>query len=350
MLKDNVAVIGAGLAGQTLGYGLQQRNYYADLINGSTQDNQTLPDAKNVMVLEGYDGLAGDRSLAYDALKNNKNILKKIRNIEQKIVLCICSGGGTTGSGIVPHICNILTTNPDKIVCAVVLMPRTDEAIQKRLNAYSTVKELMEIEELGALILVNNEAYTDLRKINTTLIKMLDAFFSDCSSSAGANFDDSEKMKMLQEHGVFVIAMLHDNPDENKKISTQGMINALTAKNIFLPINNDGIVGHIGIINQRGNRLDEHEIERAIGKPENIFCGYNGTVNIVCASGLSLPVDYISSLGKKAMEEQQERMSKRKSLAILDDLVLDEPEPKPEIKKPGQKRRQISLDLLRDLD
>ena len=51
------------------------------------------------------------------------------------------------------------------------------------------------------------------------------------------------------------------------------MIQALTAKNIFLPINNDGVVNNIGIINQGKNKMDEHEIIKAVGTPENIFTG-----------------------------------------------------------------------------
>ena len=86
MIKNDVAVIGIGLAGETVGYEFQQRNYHTLLINGSVQDNRTLPDAKNVMVLEGYDGMAGERSLALEALKKNKNIVKKITEIEQKVI------------------------------------------------------------------------------------------------------------------------------------------------------------------------------------------------------------------------------------------------------------------------
>lgn len=94
MIKNDVAVIGIGLAGQTVGYDFQQKNYYSLLINGSVQDNRTLPDAKNIMVLEGYDGLAGNRELALEALKKNKHIVKKITEIEQKIILAIASGYG----------------------------------------------------------------------------------------------------------------------------------------------------------------------------------------------------------------------------------------------------------------
>ena len=72
MLKNDVAVVGAGLGGATVAYGLQQKNYRAYLINGSEQDNRTIPDAKNVLILEGYDGLAGDRSLALEALQKKQ--------------------------------------------------------------------------------------------------------------------------------------------------------------------------------------------------------------------------------------------------------------------------------------
>lgn len=347
MIKKEVAVIGLGLAGETVGYGFQQRNYHTLLINGSEQDNQTISSAKNVLVLRGYDGLAGDRNLALEALKNNIDIVKKIKEIEQKIVLPIASGGGTTGSGSITHVSDIICANPEKIVCPIVLMPRKDESIQKRINAYNTVKELMEIEELGAMILVNNDAHKDLQKINETLINMLDRFFTDSSVSKGSNFDDSEKMRMLREHGVFVLAMLSG---KDKSVSTQDMINVLTAKNIFLPLMNDGVVGNIGIINQKDNHLDEHEIIQAVGTPENIFTGNNGTANIVCLSGLSFPVDYISELGKSAVEEQRERIGKRRTLQLEEINIGLEESRKTASSQKTSKRRKSSLDLLRELD
>ena len=297
MLKDKTTVIGIGLAGETVGLEFQIRNYTSYLMNGSTQDNQTLTGAKNVMVLEGYDGLAGDRSLALEALKKNVPILKKLSEIENQIVICIASGGGSTGSGTIPYICDIVS-KPSNTVVAILLMPRPDEPIQKRLNAYNAAKELIDTESIGAIIFVDNAAYPELKKVNAMLVNMLDAFLTDTSSSSGSNFDDSEKMKMLKEHGAFVLAMLSDN--KNGKITSQDMVTVLTAKNIFLPINNDGVVGNIGIINQKGNKIDEHELIKAIGVPENVFVGNNGRVNIACASGLGYPVEYITKLGKSA--------------------------------------------------
>ena len=150
---------------------------------------------------------------------------------------------------------------------------------------------------------------------------------------------------MLKEPGAFVIAMLSDKRAEENKTTTQDMINALTAKNIFLPVNNDGIVGNIGIINQKNNKLDEHELIKAIGTPENVFIGYNGN-----ASGLSYPVEYIKKLGQSAVEEQKERIEKRKTISVLDDLNTEEIVI-PEVKKKTTKgkRNRISLDFLNSL-
>lgn len=350
MIKNNVAVVGAGLGGCKVGYGFQQRNYNTYLINGSLQDNRVISGAKNMLVLSGYDGLGGDRNLAYEALKNNKEIIKKIQNIEEKVILFTATGGGTTGSACVPMLADIACQLEDKIVCAVLMMPRLDEPIQKRLNAYNAAKELMEILEMGAIFFVNNDYCNDLDKINFYLINMLDAFFTDNSASNTSNFDDSEKYNMLSDHGSFYIAMRCDKSDSSEKVSTQDMINALTAKNIFLPFNDDGIVAHIGIINQKDNHINEKEIVKAVGNPENIFMGFNGTANIVCASGCGYPVDYISNLGKKALSEQKERINKRKSFSILDDLEEIEDEKEVPVVNKNNKRRKISLDLMRELD
>ena len=357
MIKNDVFVVGIGLGGERVGYEFQQRNYPTYLINGSGQDNKTLPEAKDVLVLEGYDGLAGDRSLAFKALKNNRGILQKVISIEKKVILLVATGGGTTGSGCITHLADILCEKcPDKIICACIMMPRMDEPIKKRLNAYDTAKELLDIPEMGGIIFVNNEACdSDLNKINYNLVNMLDAFFTDDSSSSVSNFDDSEKLKMLSDHGAFVIAMRSDKADPQdtsklKKVSTQDMINALTAKNIFLPISNSGVVTHIGIINQKDNHIDEKEIVNAIGTPENIFTGNNGNINIVCVSGLEFPTEYIANMGKKAIKEQKQRLERKKSSNLLDDLEELKIEIENTDKKPANRRRKISLDLLNELE
>ena len=60
MLKDSTAVIGLGFGGMTVTYEFQERNYLTYSVNGSEQDIKSIPNAKNSMRLEGYDGLAGN--------------------------------------------------------------------------------------------------------------------------------------------------------------------------------------------------------------------------------------------------------------------------------------------------
>ena len=94
--------------------------------------------------------------------------------------------------------------------------------------------------------------------------------------------------------------------------------------------------------------MDEKEIVNAVGTPENIFTGNNGNINIVCASGLEFPTEYISDMGKKALDEQKQRLEKKKSSGLLDDL--EELEIEDNDKKPISRRRKVSLDLLNELE
>lgn len=96
--------------------------------------------------------------------------------------------------------------------------------------------------------------------------------------------------------------------------------------------------------------MDEKEIVKAVGTPENIFTGNNGNVNIVCASGLGFPTEYIADMGKKAVEEQKQRLEKKKSTNLLDDLEELEFEIENANKKPTSRRRKVSLDLLNELE
>ena len=150
------------------------------------------------------------------------------------------------------------------------------------------------------------------------------------------------------DKGAFVIAMLSDKNAEGRYITTDEMIQALTAKNIFLPINNDGVVNNIGIINQGKNKMDEHEIIKAVGTPENIFTGYNGSVNITCLSGLSYPIEYIKKLGQSATAEQKQRMDKRKSVSTGRSGGGINPNYPGSRKKSTSKRKRITLDIVKD--
>lgn len=349
MIKPQVQIIGLGLGGETIAYEFQKRNYSTYLINGSAQDNKSLPsDSRNVFTLDGYDGLAGERDLALNALKDNKAIIKKLVDIDKDIIFVIATGGGTTGSGCIPHICNILCNNPDKIVCPVVALPRKNEPERKLRNSYETLKELLEIDELGATILINNESKNgDLNKINAEFVEALDSFLSDDSSSLGSNFDNSEKKRMLRDSGMLIISKFRRCG--NIKLTSQQAISNIS-NSIYLPMTEDNLVGNIGILTQEDVEIDIQEITRAFGKPENVFIGNKAKENVICLSGLAFPSTYIANLGRKAIKEQQERLAKKQKLSLLDDLDFEEDIKVKRVKdKDPKKKSKISLDLLQNL-
>lgn len=70
----------------------------------------------------------------------------------------------------------------------------------------------------------------------------------------------------------------------------------------------------------------------------------------MCLSGLSFPVDYISELGKSAVEEQRERIGKRRTLQLEEINIGLEESRKTASSQKTSKRRKSSLDLLRELD
>jgi hypothetical protein len=57
-----------------------------------------------------------------------------------------------------------------------------------------------------------------------------------------------------------------------------------------------------------------------------------------------------NNMGKKASEEQKERINKRKGFSILDDLEIEVEKSELTVQKPISKRKRTGLELLRDLD
>ena len=78
-----------------------------------------------------------------------------------------------------------------------------------------------------------------------------------------------------------------------------------------------------------------------VGKPANVFEGYNNGRSLVVASGLSYPVSHVRKLGELAQKVTEERQrSRNMSSQKLGDLEIDEPaisksDDKP-IKKPSK--------------
>lgn len=347
-LKDKVMVLGLGCCGGKESREFISMGYKGSAANGSEQDLKALGNFPKYQ-LQGFDGFGGHRERALDCLAQNEDFMEFIQNIEEKIVFLLFAGGGSTGSGCATIIAEMLLENkddngmPEKIVCPVITLPSANEAIVKHHNAYQTVQELQEIEGLGATFFINNNIEKDYSYINTTFTKLLDTFLTNDSYGELNNFDESERIEMLRDSGAIVLSL----GMMGTKVPL--MLEKLTKEGIFAPIEQNKICEHIGIIHAGNDNkdVDSSLIISEVGKPKNVFEGYNneeGTLIVV--SGLDYPVSHVSRLGELAKTAYEERERNRKQTAQkLDDLNFMEE--KIQKNKEKEKKNPSKLDILR---
>lgn len=351
-LKDKCRLLGLGNYGGKQVEELVSLNYKGTAVNGSEQDLKVLGDI-NKYQLHGFDGFGGNRERALDCLDQNPDFLRSVKNIEEKIIFLFFSGGGSFGSGCAPILADMLAKDicadgsPKKIVCPVIALPSSDESFQKHRNAYETVKEFQEIAEsgttLGATFFINNNASitngtdkeTDYVYINGTFTKFIDTFLSNDTYGKLNNFDESERLEMLKNSGMMIMN-LTNMAEKNQTLDQVSMVQTLTRDGIFAPIENNKVCENIAIIHagQGNTDITKDIIISEVGKPKNIFEGYNGKNTFIAVSGLNYPISHMSSFGESIKATYKERQRNKMQTRKLDDLDITENErPKTVVQK-----------------
>ena len=349
MIKDKVAFIGLGACGSNIALLFQKRGYTCFYINGSEQDNKALAGARNILKLRDHDGFGGSREISEIALAKNLEIIDEIKKIKEEIIYLVFSTAGSTGSGLAPILCDIIyelneSEGFNKTVCCIAVLPRRDEALQKHINAYNCLIELAEKEDIGSCILVDNNKMDSLGRINATVVHHLDCFFTDESYSNRGNVDVSEKMRMIKQQGMMVISAVC-NGKASKPVE---YLEALLTKNVFAPVESDGIVEYIAVINSIETPVKVDMIMKAVGIPQNVFTGYGAKKTITIVSGLSFPFTYISEIKEQAEEKYQERMQSRNKMGgMLKELNFGSPVSA--VQEKPIKKKLNRLEMLRNL-
>lgn len=333
-LKEKCRFLGLGnYGGKQVKEFITSYGYKGDTANGSEQDLKALGDIPKYQ-LKGFDGFGGNRDKAMECLEQNPEFLEFVSEIEEEIIFLIFGGGGSTGSGCVPILSEMLLQDrnedgsPKKIVCPVIALPSPDESIKKHTNAYDAVKELHEIEGLSATFFIKNnlskdskDKEKDYQYLNSTFAKFLDTFLTSDTYGELNNFDESERLEMLRDGGAMVISLM--GVKEKDEILDQALLlEKLTKSGIFAPTEGNGICENIAIIHAGRNNsdIDKESIIAEVGKPRNVFEGYNGRNTLVAISGLDYPVSFVSSLGEAAKAAYEERQRNRKHAGKLGDL------------------------------
>ena len=330
-LKEKCRMLGLGCYGGKQAKEFIALGYKGDAANGSEQDLKALGDIPKFR-LEGFDGFGGHRERAEDCLVQNSAFIDFIENIKEEIVFVFFGGGGSTGSGCATIVAEMLLAQDEgtnRIVCPVIALPSQDEPIAKHRNAYQAVVELQELEGLGATFFINNNSGKDYTSLNSTFTKFLDTFLTNDSYGELNNFDESERLEMLKDSGMMVISLM--GTKDNQSLDQALLLQKLTKDGIFAPIESNKICENIAIIHAGRNNSDieKDSIIAEVGKPKNVFEGYNVRTTLVADSGLDYPVSHVTKLGEMAKTAYEERQRNRKHVSKLGSLdFMEEKESK----------------------
>lgn len=348
-LKDKVRFVCLGNYGCKQGRIFADMGYKAMFANGSEQDLKLLGNMQNIYRLRGFDGFGGHRERALECLAQNEEFVEALQKIEEEIIFIIYADGGSTGSGSSIICEEILLEDKDedgvpvKVVCPINALPASNESAAKHKNAYQAVKELQEVEGLGATFFINNDSSEDYNYINMTFAKLLDAFLTNDSYGERNNFDESEKMEMLRNDGAMVLRLASVNKE------SQSILDKLTQGGIFAPVEADMVCENVAIVHAGKNDSDitAGDVIAEVGKPANVFEGFNGRCTLIAVSGLSYPVSHVRKLGELAVKVSEER-KRSKSMAAqkLDDLDLDL-ETTVKVQQVKQQKKPSKLEALR---
>lgn len=349
-LKDNCRMLGLGCYGGKQAKEFIALGYKGDAANGSEQDLKALGDIPKYH-LQGFDGFGGHRERALDCLVQNSEFMKFVEDIKEEIIFILFGGGGSTGSGCATILAEMLLQDvneegvPKKIVCPVVALPSLDEPIAKHRNAYQAVQELQELEGLGATFFINNDSGKDYTSLNSTFTKFLDTFLTNDSYGDLNNFDESERLEMLKDGGMMVISLM-GTKEKDQNLDQMLMLQKLTKDGIFAPIENNKVCENIAIIHSGRNNsdIDKENIIAEVGKPKNIFEGYNGRSTLIAISGLDYPVSHVMKLGEMAKIAYEERQRNRKHVSKLGSLDFMEEK---ELKAKPEKKASSKLAAMR---
>ena len=204
-LVNDVAIVGVGGAGTNIAFCLEKLGYTTIHINSSTQDESAIKGAKNIRHLKGFNGCAGNRALAEKALAENMDIVDEISALEESIVYVIFSSAGGTGSGVSTALIDMLVEETDKTICSIVVLPDKDEDFDFHVNSYKCCQELLEIENMGSVMFLDNNS-GNKQTINSICTTMLNTFLSNNSVSELGNVDEQEKRTILSTHGSMVLS------------------------------------------------------------------------------------------------------------------------------------------------
>lgn len=342
-MKKEIGFVAIGQAGGNIGKLFEKMGYTVLYINTSEEDLKTLTEASHKFHLEGGDGCNKDRTKAKKLLaKNIEKVMKEVSGkVPQKLVFTIFSAGGGTGSGIGPMLTAILEQDMDKTVGAITILPDERESVKAHVNAWDCVRELADIEEIGASFFIDNNSGKGKLKLNEIFVRLLDDFISipEKKASVLGNIDRAEIKEVLSAKGAAIISRT-----SRQDTATARVIEHLR-KGIFAELDEVKAVKYMAVLAAGSQAsINLQTLQAEFGIAYDIFQGFEGEQTICCLSGLRFPFSRMEKIKGKAIENQKAVVSSLNAVNVNPmseglDLFT-------QVKKP-EKKKGSSRDLLK---
>lgn len=328
--------VGLGQMGGNMAKSVHVKEYPIMAANTAQSDLNGLdiPEGCKYHILGGY-GSSKERKKAKQLLAENncENFDLLINEIKERfkdcrVIFLMGSSGGGSGSAIVPATKMRLQAETDKIICVVTCMPDDNASIKEYMNCYEFFQELESIEGGGATFIIDNNKNKEKLVLNEQLACYLDAFLNCETTSTRGVVDRAEIENVLSKKGTCIV-----NKQGSDKATTQTVIERIR-DNIYVPLENDGVVANIALANSNNNvRLNE--IIESVGKPLATFEGWESDATVLAISGCSLPYKKLEEI-KQKIEDNKDTIkrnltatSERKltgSIDFLSDITVEKTE------------------------
>lgn len=299
----------------------------------SDLDGLDIPEECKYHILGGY-GSNKDRKKAKQLLADNncENFDLLVNEIKErfkdcKVIFLIGSTGGGSGSAIVPAVKRRLQAETDKIICVVTCMPDDNASIKEFMNCYEFFQELESIEGNGATFIIDNNKNEKKLILNEQFACYLEAFLNGETASARGVVDRAEIDNVLSQRGACIV-----NKQGSDKATTQTIVEKIR-DNIYAPLEDDGVVANIALINSNDDvRLKE--VAESVGKPLATFEGWEADATVLAVSGCSFPYKKLEEFRQKIEDDKDTikknltATSERKltgSIDFLDDIEAEKP-------------------------
>lgn len=351
MIMGSIGIIGIGEGGCNIASKFEQFGYKKVFyINSAMKDLDKIETSpENMYHIPNASGCVRNREKAKEYLKENYDII--LNNVQGKlsnlrIIFCIFSMGGGTGSGMTPMLINALMKRlPNTTFNVIGIIPDSLSSPRMKYNACECYNEIKKLKSgLGNIYFINNDNACQDGKMSVKLETLDNSLISRIHnivtvSDSSGSVDEAEVLELLSTPGNVLIGDIVDDKNDMKVIY-----------DVSLTPTKSGCEYLLYSINEMSTSTRD-TVEEEFGIPSDSFTAHNDDSDFVAAFGMSLPEDVFNLLKEETevVMDLREEVEETESLDISSlNSRFSKSKVSPKIKEKAKKNSQSLLDDLED--